>query len=506
MSVNNKNIAKNTLFLYIRMLLIMGVTFYTSRVILAALGETDFGIYNVVGGMALMFAFFSSSLSNATQRFLNIALGKKDVEEANRVFSLSQTSFLLLSLLVLVIAELIGLWFIYNKLVIPSDRLDAALWVFHATVISLFFTINGIAFNSVLIARENFKIYAYIGVFEALAKLAIALALSFTDSDRLKLYSSLYVGMTIVVQLFYAAYCICKYEECRIGFFWDKKLFTQLSSFIGWNTFGTAVWALNGQGMSMLMNTFFGVSVNAARGISSQVEQAINNFNTGFITATKPQVVKMFATGQYNSFVKLTFDSSRFSFFLMLALSLPVIFQRELILTIWLGEPPALASAFVFWAMIFSLVNSLTNPLWNAIQAIGNLRKYIIIGGVVYSLAFPLSYVGLLWFHNPVLPLVILTIVRFIYVFVSLGILKKYIRLSITNYIGRVVGPIVYVVLPAGLGHYLLQTLYSPKGIVSLIFWGCISLAVTLSCTYIFGIKSDERLWVKTKIKSIIHL
>lgn len=504
MSVNNKSIAKNTLFLYIRMFLIMGVTFYTSRVILSALGEIDFGIYSVVGGMALMFAFFSSSLSNATQRFLNIALGKEEIEEASRVFALSQTSFFLLSLLVLLLAEVIGLWFIYNKLVVPAERLDAALWVFHATVISLFFTINGIVFNSILVARENFKIYAYIGVFEALAKLVIALLLGIADTDRLKLYASLYVGMTILVQIFYAIYCICKYDECRIRMYWDQKMFVQLSRFIGWNTFGTAVWALNGQGISMLMNTFFGVSVNAARGISSQVEQAINNFNTGFITATKPQIVKLFASGHHYSFVKLTFDSSRFSFFLMLVLSLPVMFQRELMLSIWLIEPPTLAGRFIVWTLIFSLINSLTNPLWNAIQAIGELRRYIIVGGVVYSLAFPISYVGLLWYPNPVLPLIILVVIRFIYVVVSLVILKRYIQLSVWEYMMSVIRPILYVVLSAGIGHYLLRMLYSPDEIVSLILFSCISLFISLACTYVFGTNIDERLWIKAKIKSII--
>ncbi|MGP1498970.1 MAG: lipopolysaccharide biosynthesis protein [Porphyromonas sp.] len=500
----NTQIAKNTLFLYIRMALIMGVSLYTSRVILAALGETDFGIYSVVGGMALMFAFFSSSLSNATQRFLNIAQGKGEKEEASRVFALSQISFFFLSLIVLLFAEVIGLWFIYNKLIIPVDRVDAALWVFHATIISLFFTINGIVFNSVLVARENFRVYAYIGVFEAFSKLAIAAVLSWVDIDRLKLYASLYVAMTITVQIFYAIYCIYKYEECRVRLYWDKKMFVQLSSFIGWNTFGTAVWALNGQGLSMLMNTFFGVSVNAARGISSQVEQAVNNFNTGFITATKPQVIKLFASGDHRSLVKLTFDSSRLSFFLMLALSLPIIFQREFILSIWLSYPPSMTASFVVWALIFSLVNSLTNPLWNAMQAVGELRRYTIVGGVVYSLVFPISYVGLLCYPNPVLPLIILVLIRFIYVFVALTILKGYIQLSISDYILMVIKPILYVVFFAGVGNYLLCTLYAPDGIVSLILFSCLNLSITLACTYIFGLKVDERIWIKKKIKSLI--
>ncbi|GAA5578975.1 hypothetical protein Pgin02_02009 [Porphyromonas gingivalis] len=500
MSVNNKNIAKNTLFLYIRMLLIMGVTFYTSRVILAALGEIDFGIYNVVGGMALMFAFFSSSLSNATQRFLNIALGKKDVEEANRVFSLSQTSFLLLSLLVLVIAELIGFWFIYNKLVIPTDRLDAALWVFHATVISLFFTVNGIVFNSVLIARENFKVYAYIGIFEALAKLAIALALSFTDSDRLKLYSSLYVGMTIVVQLFYAAYCICKYEECRVRLYWDKKMFVQLSSFIGWNTFGTAVWTLNSQGINVLINMFFGLSVNAARAVSAQVETGLGQLNLGFITAVKPQVVKVYAAQKYTEFIQLLFDSTRHSFILMWLIGFPVMLNRDFILRFWLVNVPQGTADFVLWAIIAMIINAFTFPIWNAIQAVGKLGKYTIVSNGVYLLVFPISFFAFELGASAIVFLQIMSLVRIVQVMSILFVLKGYLDFSLKAYVHSVLSPVLQVILFSSLVCFLSRYLFSSPWILVLFDGIIVSLIIIAR-----GLSAQEHRFLLTKLQTIIY-
>ncbi|RZQ66320.1 hypothetical protein EW639_09545 [Porphyromonas gingivalis] len=478
----------------------MGVTFYTSRVILAALGEIDFGIYNVVGGMALMFAFFSSSLSNATQRFLNIALGKKDVEEANRVFSLSQTSFLLLSLLVLVIAELIGFWFIYNKLVIPTDRLDAALWVFHATVISLFFTVNGIVFNSVLIARENFKVYAYIGIFEALAKLAIALALSFTDSDRLKLYSSLYVGMTIVVQLFYAAYCICKYEECRVRLYWDKKMFVQLSSFIGWNTFGTAVWTLNSQGINVLINMFFGLSVNAARAVSAQVETGLGQLNLGFITAVKPQVVKVYAAQKYTEFIQLLFDSTRHSFILMWLIGFPVMLNRDFILRFWLVNVPQGTADFVLWAIIAMIINAFTFPIWNAIQAVGKLGKYTIVSNGVYLLVFPISFFAFELGASAIVFLQIMSLVRIVQVMSILFVLKGYLDFSLKAYVHSVLSPVLQVILFSSLVCFLSRYLFSSPWILVLFDGIIVSLIIIAR-----GLSAQEHRFLLTKLQTIIY-
>ncbi len=494
----NSQIAKNTLFLYIRMVLIMGVSLYTSRVILAALGETDFGIYSVVGGMALMFAFFSSSLSNATQRFLNIAQGKNDREEANRVFALSQTAFFLLSLCVLLFAEVIGLWFIYNKLVIPIERLDAALWVFHATVISLFFTINGIVFNSVLVARENFRVYAYIGVFEAFAKLAIAVVLSLTDVDRLKLYASLYVAMTVLVQIFYAGYCVRKYEECRIRRYWNRKLFVELSSFIGWNTLGTAVWTLNAQGIEVLINIFFGLSVNAARAISSQVESGLGQVNLGFITAVKPQVVKTYAVQQYTEFKQLLFDSTRHSFILMWFMGLLVIQNRDFILKLWLVNPPRGTADFVLWAVIALLVNAFTLPIWNAIQAIGKLGRYSIVSNGIYLLVFPISFIAFYLKAPAVAFLQITSIIRVIQILGGLLVLKKYLYFSLGEYMKLVLIPISQISL-FSIGACLLvrNVFFEPWLLMS---FDLIVLALVVATV---GLLKEERIFILSKLKIV---
>ena len=494
----NSQIAKNTLFLYIRMVLIMGVSLYTSRVILAALGETDFGIYSVVGGMALMFAFFSSSLSNATQRFLNIAQGKNDKEEANRVFALSQTAFFLLSLCVLLFAEVIGLWFIYNKLVIPIERLDAALWVFHATVISLFFTINGIVFNSVLVARENFRIYAYIGVFEAFAKLAIAVVLSLTDVDRLKLYASLYVAMTVLVQIFYAGYCVRKYEECRIRRYWNRKLFVELSSFIGWNTLGTAVWTLNAQGIEILINIFFGLSVNAARAISSQVESGLGQVNLGFITAVKPQVVKTYAVQQYTEFKQLLFDSTRHSFILMWFMGLLVIQNRYFILNLWLVNPPQGAADFVLWAVIALLIHAFTLPIWNAIQAIGKLGRYSIVSNGIYLLVFPISFIAFYLKAPAVAFLQITSIIRVVQILGGLLVLKKYLYFSLGEYMKLVLIPIFQISL-FSIGACLLvrNVFFEPWLLMS---FDLIILALVVATV---GLSKEERIFLLSKLKIV---
>lgn len=478
----------------------MGVTFYTSRVILAALGEIDFGIYNVVGGMALMFAFFSSSLSNATQRFLNIALGREDLEEASRVFSLSQASFFLLSLFVLLLAEVIGLWFIYNKLVIPVDRLDAALWVFHATVISLFFTVNGIVFNSVLVARENFQVYAYLGVFEAFAKLAIAVVLSLTDVDRLKLYASLYVGVTIAAQIFYAIYCNRKYEECRVRLYWDKKMFVQLSSFIGWNTFGTAVWTLNSQGINVLINMFFGLSVNAARAVSTQVEAGLGQLNLGFITAVKPQVVKAYAAQRHTEFIQLLFDSTRHSFVLMWLIGFPVMLNRDFILSFWLVNVPQGTTDFVLWAIIAMIINAFTFPIWNAIQAVGKLGKYTIVSNGVYLLVFPISFFAFELGASAIVFLQIMSLVRIVQVMSILFVLKGYLIFSLKAYVHSVLSPVLQVILFSSLVCFLSRYLFSSP-LVLVLFDGIIVSLIIIAR----GLSAQEHRFLWTKLQTITY-
>lgn len=495
---NNKRIAKNTLFLYIRMLLIMAVTLYTSRVLLDVLGIEDFGIYNVVGGMVGMFAFFTSSLSNVTQRFFNFELGQGNIQRVREIFSISVLVYLMISLTALIFAEAIGLWLIRFKLVIPAGRLDAALWVFQATVLSLFLTVNGIVYNSVLVARENMKAYAYIGIVEAGLKLGIALLLNFLYYDKLKLYAILLLGVTASVQIGYFVLSR-KYPECRYRFFWKKDVFFEMFKFAGWNTFGTAVWAVNEQGMNILLNMFFGPVVNASKGISSQVNSAINNFSLNFFTAVRPQIVKSYANKNIRYFLDLIFNSSRYSFYLLLFVSLPLLFRSDYILSLWLKKVPEFAPAFVSWVVIYSLANVLTNPLWSAIQAIGSLKKYCLIGSAVYLTAFPISYLFLLGGHNPVIIFKVLVCVRLFYLGVILKIVKGYVRFSIKEYGSSVVYPVLKVVVPAVVLMSLANRFF-PQDLLSLIEVCLLGFTLVGVSVYVGGITQEERSYINRKV------
>jgi O-antigen/teichoic acid export membrane protein len=486
------------------MLLVMGVSLYTSRVILAALGVIDFGIFNVVAGMTTMFAFFQSSLSNATQRFLNFELGKNNIDQAQNIFNISSLIYFCLSIGVAIIAEIVGLWLIYHKLNIPPERLSATIWVFHATVISLFVTLNAIVFQSVLIARENMKVYAYIGLFEALGRLSIALAISYSSVDKLILYSILFTVLSISVQLLYAAYCKTHYEECKYRFYWNRQVFSKMFSFVGWNGVGTAVYAINFQGINIVLNIFFGPVVNAARAVSAQVETAVNNFTSNFYTAVRPQIIKSYAAEDYTYFTQLMFSSGRYAFYLMLVLCIPIQFRIDEILVLWLGEPPLYSGAFVHWVLIYSAINVLTNPFWTAIQAIGHLKKYCLLGGVVFLSAFPISYLLLLRWENPILVFIVLAIVRFIYVFVTMFIIREYVDFSIRKYLKQVIYPISFVSAISVVVCYGINILL-PHGILYLVIACVLFPCITMFTIYTIGISSQERAFVQDKIVSVLR-
>ena len=502
-SENNKRIAKNTLFLYLRMLLVMGVTLYTSRIILNTLGVEDYGIYNVVGGLASSFVFFSSSLSNATQRFLNVELGKNNLENVRKIFNLSLLIYCTIAFLVIITAEIIGIWLIQNKLVIPDGRIDAAFWCFHVVIASLAITLIGTVFDSVLIARENMKIYAYMGIFDAVGKLAIVFMLDFFTFDKLKLYSILLFAISVTSKLIPAIICFRKYPECKLKYHWDKNLFLNMFKFVGWNGFGTAVWAINEQGTNIILNMFFGPVVNAARGIAAHVNAAINNFSSNFYVAVRPQIIKSYASGDYEYFTRLIYNSSRYSFFLLLVLCLPVMLRTEYILSWWLGIVPEYTTEFIRWILLFSLVNVLTNPFWSAIQAIGKLQRYVILGSTVYLMAFPISYIFLKFGYNPVTVFKILVCIRSIYLFVVIKITNRYISIPLIQYLKEVILPVTIIFISAGTIMYYINSLF-PQNFICLILVTIICIFTTTLIIVLIGINQNERQLLISKIRSFI--
>lgn len=491
-SRNSKRIAKNTIFLYMRMLLIMVVSLYTSRVILQTLGVEDFGIYNVVGGLAASFAFFSSSLSNATQRFLNFELGKNDSQGANRVFCLSFFIYIVIIIAVVIIAEIIGIWMINYKLIIPAERLVAANWVFHTTVIGLAVTLISSVFDSVLIARENMKIYAYISIAEVFLKLFIVYTLNWTDIDKLKLYSILFLLSHTIVKSISILYSTKMYPECKLKFIWDFKIFKDMFRFIGWNGVGTAVWMINDQGINVLLNIFFGPIVNAARGVSVQVSSAVNNFSNNFFTAVRPQIVKSYAAKDYEYFGKLINLSSKYSFFLMWLLSLPIIIRCGDILGVWLHEVPDFAVVFVQWILLYNCVNVLTSPFWSGVQAVGNLKKYILIGSLVFLMAFPISFIFLKLGWSPVVVFQVLTIMRIVYLLVTIRIFSQMVKFSVTDYFLQTIYPILKVLILSGVISYIVDH-YVVVGFAGIIMMTLICLTIVSISIFVFGMSKRER-------------
>ena len=479
----------------------MGVALYTTRVIFKVLGAEEMGIYNVVGGLTISFAFFSSSLSNATQRFLNIELGKEDIQGANRIFCLSILIYTTIILAVSLFGEAFGIWFVENKMVIPAERLNAAVFVLHTTLIGLAVTLFSSVFDSVLIARENMKIYAYISIVEVILKLAIVYMLEAFDYDKLKLYALLYLVVHTLIKSFAVVYCIRKYPECKFKLYWNRKQFKEMFSFIGWNGFGTAVWMVNEQGTNILLNLFFGPIVNASRAISAQVSNALNNFSNNFFVAVRPQIIKSYAAQNYEYLKKLIYSSSKYSFYLKWMLCLPIIASCNTILTIWLKDVPQYAVEFVQWILVFNCINVLTNPIWTAIQASGHLKEYTIVGGLVFLMAFPASYIFLKMGLGPIIVFQMLVLFRVIYIIVCFRIVRKYIDIKAKEYLTSVVWPIFKVVIASAVIVFL--TLYiTDKNIIGFIVTSISSIIATIIAILFWGITKNERTMITNFIRN----
>lgn len=502
-SDNNKRIAKNTLLLYMRMLFLMVINFYTSRVVLDKLGIENFGIYNVVGGVAVMFVFFRSSLSNATQRFLNVELGRGNIDNAQKVFAQHFTLYAFIATLVLIVGETIGLWFVYNKLVIPADRLTAALWVYHFTLISLGVTLIGIVYNSEIIAHEDMKIYSYISIFEGVAKLVIAYVISISYFDKLIVYGFLLMLLSLAVQCFYVIYCSRRYTECHARFMWNKKLLKETSSIVGWNTVGTAVYAINESGLNILLNLFFGPAVNAARAVSYQISNAINGFASNFFVAVRPQIFKSYAVGDNDYLLKLFYNSSKFSFFLLWLFCLPLCFSINPILNIWLTQVPEYADIFTIWVLAYSIVNMQNEPIWAIALAVGKIKRFTLIGNSVFILAFPLSYIALKLGCSPVSVFAIMFFMRAFYIIVVLNIIKKYVDFSFLLYFKKVIRPIFFVSI-ASLAAVSTVYIIMPQTLPLTFVFICLSVLITCSCIWFIGLSKNERIYCVSELKNRI--
>lgn len=501
---NNKRIAKNTMMLYVRMLLVMIVSLYTSRIILKVLGVDDFGIYNVVGGIVTMFAFFNGSMSAATQRFLSYELGQEHSGQLQKIFSVAFSIHLLIAICVFLLAETLGLWFVHNKLNVPIDRMNAALWVYQCSVLSFVISITQVPYNAIIIAREKMNIYAYMSIVEVILKLLIVFLLFYISLDKLKVYAVLVLSVSVIKTIFYRFYSIRSFDECRLVLVRDLTVYKPLFSFASWNVL--AHFALMGinQGQNILLNIFFGPVVNAARAVSFQVKGAIDLFVQNLVVATNPQIVKSYASNDLKYMFELIFQSSKYSFLLLLFFSIPLLIETEFILNMWLKEPPEYSVIFCKLIIINTLVDATSGTLGYAVLATGRVKKYQLIISFVLLFNLPLSYILFKSGFPPEYAFFVSILLSFIAFFVRLLLIKEMFDFSPYKYFYQVVGKeylifsIVFL-LTEGLLRFL-----NYDGLLKCLFAFVFSFFFLILTIYSIGLNSKERIFFCQKIDSFI--
>ena len=437
-SLKSSRIARNTLMLYIRMFVLMLVGLYTSRVVLGALGENDFGIYNVVGGVVAMFTIISGALNSAVSRFITFEMGKGPGGQLNKVYSTAVTIQLILALVVVVLSEPIGLWFIENKMTIDPARISAAKWVLHFSLLAFVINLMSVPQMASITAHEKMSAYAYIGIMDGLLRLGVAFLILRSPIDRLVYYAALMAGVVLIVRMAYGIYCRINFHECRYRPVFDRQLMKEMFSFAGWNFIGVTSGVLRDHGGNILVNLFSGPAVNAARGVAVQLNGAVQGFVTNFMTAVNPQITKSYASGDMDYLFPLLRRSSRMSFYLLFMIALPVIFNAEYLMQIWLKEVPEHSVLFVQLFLIFALSESLSTPLITAMLATGKIRNYQIAVGGLQLLNVPVSYVCLKLGAAPEITVVVAIIISQICFFVRLIMLRKMMGLDMGLYVREV--------------------------------------------------------------------
>lgn len=500
---NNKRIAKNTMLLYGRMLLLMAISLYTSRVILNALGVEDYGIYNIVGGVVAMFSMLSGSLSAAISRFITFELGKGNKENLAKVFSASVTIQLGICAIVMLLAETVGLWFLNSKMVVPENRLYAANWVYQLSLVTFVISLVSIPYNAAIIAHERMSAFAYISIFEAVNKLIVAYFIIISPIDKLIFYAIMIAMIAIIIRLIYGVYCKKRFEECTYHFIYDHELLKQMFGFAGWNFIGASSALLRDQGGNIVINLFCGPAVNAARGIAFQVNTAVHSFVTNFMTALNPQITKSYASGDYQYMMTLIFQGARLSYYILLLLSLPVIVNTHYILHIWLGQVPEHTVLFVQLVLIFGMCESISSPLITAMLATGKIRNYQLVVGGFQMLNLPVSYILLRFGAIPETVLIVAIVISQLCLVSRLYMLRGLIGLKARDFIKKVYANVIEVTILSVIVPFLLAIVLN-NDFLNFIVLSIITVVSTLLVVFYVGCTMEERQFVVSKVKMII--
>lgn len=500
---DNKRMFKNTILLYFRMALMMLINLFTSRVVLQTLGVEDYGIYDVVGGVVILFSFINDGMTASTLRFLNFELGKGDKQKLHEVFVTSLHIHLLISLLIIILSETVGLWFLMEKMVIPAERMTAAHWCFQLSIFTAVVNIMSYPYNAAIIAHEKMSAFAYISILDAILKLLLVYLLLVFSMDRLILYAILFAAEKMLLRSVYNLYCTHHFEECHYKWMHKRALFKEMLAFAGWNMWGTLAYVVSAQGLNMLLNVFFGPVANAARAISVQVQSAVSQFAGNFQMAINPQITKTYATGKIEETYKLIYRSSRFTFCLLLILCLPIIVETPAILGLWLKEVPDYSVSFVRFLLIITLVQQSANPLATTVAATGKVRKCEFIIGTLMLIIVPLAYVALKMGGQPWAVYAVHLCIAILAFGVRLRIVTPLIGLNIGEYllnVWRRCGLIL--ILSMAVPYFMKQLPYNGIGfsILNIILTMCATVVLSL----LIGLESQERKIAISKVKEKI--
>lgn len=443
---NNKRLAKNTILLYFRMIFSMLISLYTSRVILNALGVDDYGIYIAVGGFVAMFAVISNSLTAAVSRFITFELGVGNLENMRKVFSSSLIIQIIIAIIVAFISEIIGIWFLNSHMTIPKERLFVANWVFQFSLLTFVVNLISVPYNACIVAHEKMKAFAYIGILQSIGTLIIALVVKYSAVDRLFFYALMMFLLSVGIRFIYGWYCKINFQECKIIMWvWDKFLLKRIFSFAGWNFIGASSGVLRDQGTNVLLNIFCGPTVNAARGVALQVSSAVTQFSSSFITAINPQITKNYANKEYEYLFKLVFDGARFSVYLLLIMAYPILFETDMILSLWLKVVPPYTVVFVRLLLIYIIIESISYTMVTLMLATGNIRNYQIVVGGCQMLNFPISYMLLKCNYSPETTIIVSIIIAVGCLVLRLMMLHRMLNFPVSIFLKKVLGNILMV-------------------------------------------------------------
>ncbi len=488
--------------LYFRQILIMLVMLYTVRVVLNILGAEDYGIYNVVAGLVSMFSFLSGAMATASQRFFSYEIGRNDQVRLKQIFSLTVTVYALLAIIVVIVSETAGLWFVETQLTIPPERMAAARIVFQFSLLAFVVTILTTPYLAAIIAHEEMNIYAYVSIFEVVILLVLVSLLKFCVIDSLILYSIITFSVKLLVSLLYIIVCTHKFRECRYSFYWDTKRFRELFSYVGWNLFGSAAGVVRSHGVNVVLNIFFGPVVNAAAAIANQVNAAVKSFAQNFTTAVRPQIIKNYAADDITSMIRLVYASSKATFFLLFIFVLPLTLEMPFILGLWLKNPPEYAVLFTRLILIDALIDSVSYPLMTAAQATGKIKLYQSVVGGILLLNIPISIIFLLLNFSPTSVFVITLLLTFSAFIARMFILKLLIPFSIKDFIFTVWIPMGLCFLLSSILPISIYMTVPYPFVRLLINLGLVSLT-SLLLVYFIALSAEERDLVLTKLKKV---